>query len=342
MKKLLFLTAASLALPAQGDDVTYARDIAPILQKSCVGCHRDGGGAPFVLTDYASTSRKAGTILRVVEDRFMPPWHAIGGDVALVGDRRLREEEIALFKTWQDAGRPEGDPKDLPPPHQYPEGWTLGEPDLILTMDQAYELPAEGPDIYRNFVLPTSLPAGKYLKAIEFRPSSPEVVHHALFSVDTKGRAREVDAADTEPGFAEMPVGEGTGRSIGGWVPGASPFPLPEGLAHHLPAHSDVVIQAHFHLTGKPEREQSQIGFYFGDKPPPAPVHQHPTTPGFRCLLRHRPRPRCRGDGHHRFFRAPRRCARLWCPSTLPLSRKIAFHDCPPAQWPVHRAAEHP
>lgn len=268
MKKLLFVTAASLALPAQGDDVTYSRDIAPILQKSCVGCHRDGGGAPFVLTDYASTSRKAGTILRVVEDRFMPPWHAIGGDVALVGDRRLREEEIALFKTWHDAGRPEGDPKDLPPPHQYPEGWTLGEPDLILTMDQAYELPAEGPDIYRNFVLPTGLPAGKYLKAIEFRPSSPEVVHHALFSVDTKGRAREVDAADPEPGFAEMPVGEGTGHSIGGWVPGASPFPLPEGLAHHLPAHSDVVIQAHFHLTGKPEREQSQIGFYFGDKPP--------------------------------------------------------------------------
>lgn len=135
-------------------------------------------------------------------------------------------------------------------------------------MDEAYELPADGPDIYRNFVLPTELPKEKYLKAIEIRPSSPEVVHHALFYVDTKGRASEADKADPEPGFAEMPVGEGTGRGIGGWVPGASPRPLPEGLAHHLPAKSDIVLQTHFHLTGKSEREQSRIGLYFGDRKP--------------------------------------------------------------------------
>src|SRR5690606_22928948 len=146
--------------------------------------------------------------------------------------------------------------------------WQLGEPDLILTMTEAYSLPADGPDIYRNFVLPTGLKKGKYLKAVEFRPSSPEVVHHALFYVDTKGRAREVDAADPKPGFAEMPVGEGTGRGIGAWVPGSTPRPLPEGLAHHLPAGSDIVIQTHFHLSGKPEREQSQIAFYFTDQPP--------------------------------------------------------------------------
>ncbi len=268
MKNLFLLTIAVLVVAAQGDEVTYSRHIAPILQERCLSCHREGGGAPFGLADYSSASRKAGTILRVVESRYMPPWHAIGGDIPLEGDRRMTDAEVALLKKWHESGRPEGDPKDLPAPKRYPVGWRLGEPDLVLTMDAAYALPADGPDIYRNFVLPTGLLEGRYVKAVEYRPSSPQVVHHALFYVDTKGRCREVDAVDPEPGFAEMPVGEGTGRGIGGWVPGASPRPLPEGLAHHLPAGSDIVIQIHFHLSGKPEKEQSQIAFYFDDKPP--------------------------------------------------------------------------
>jgi len=268
MRTLLFFATTALVIPASGEEVTYSRDIAPLLQKNCIVCHREGGGAPFELDDFDSTRRKANTILRVVESRYMPPWHAIGGDIPLVGDRRLEESEVALFSKWIEAGRPEGDPADMPPPRDFPSGWQLGEPDLILTMDEAYELSADGPDIYRNFVLPTGLLTEKHIKAIEFRPSSPEVVHHALFYVDTKGRAREVDEADPAPGFAEMPVGEGTGRGLGGWVPGASPRPLPEGLAHHLPAESDIILQIHFHPTGKPEKEQSRIGLYFGDRKP--------------------------------------------------------------------------
>ncbi len=268
MKPFVCLAIIAIFVSSHGEEVTYSRDIAPFLQESCVGCHREGGGAPFGLTDHRSVQRKATTIIRVIESGFMPPWHAIGGDIPLVGDRRLEEEEIDLFRKWVHAGRPEGDPADLPIPRVFPVGWHLGEPDLILTMDEAYELDADGPDIYRNFVLPTGLTELKYLKAVEFRASSPEVVHHALLYVDTKGRAREVDEADPAPGFAEMPVGEGTGGGIGGWVPGASPRPLPEGLAHHLPAGSDIVIQAHFHPSGKPEREQSQIGLYFSDKAP--------------------------------------------------------------------------
>lgn len=263
---LLAITAA--ISPALGEEVTFSRDIAPLLQESCAGCHREGGGAPFNLTDYESTKRKAKTILRVVDNRYMPPWHAIDGDIPIVDDRRLTEEQIGLFRKWVEAGRPEGDPTDLPTPREYPDGWRLGEPDLILTMTEAYELPADGPDIYRSFVIPTGLTKDKFLKAVEFRPSTPEVVHHSLFSVDTKGRAREVDESDPTPGFPEMPIGEGSGHSIGGWVPGASPRPLPEGLAHHIPAGSDIVLQSHFHLTGKPEKEQSQIGLYFDKKAP--------------------------------------------------------------------------
>lgn len=268
MKTPLLLVASALILPAQSEEVTYTRDIARLLQDRCVSCHREGGGAPFGLTDFPSTRRKANTILSVVEKRFMPPWHVIGGDIPILGDRRLSDEEMALFRKWVEAGLPEGDPKDLPTPRKFPKGWRLGQPDLVLTMSEAYSLPAEGDDIYRNFVLPTGLTESKYLKAVEFRPSSPQVVHHALFYADMKGRAREIDKLDPEPGFAEMPIGEGTGKGIGAWVPGSSPIPLPKGLAHVLPAGSDIVIQTHFHLSGKPEQEQSQIGLYFTDEPP--------------------------------------------------------------------------
>ncbi len=251
-----------------GEELTYSRDIAPLIQEKCAECHRDGAGAPFPLTDYRSVKRKAGTIARVVEDRFMPPWHAVGGDVPLQGDRRLTEDEIAMFRAWRESGAQEGDPADLPPPVEYSDGWRLGEPDLILKMEEAYELPAEGPDIYRNFVIPTGLKKKRYLRAVEYHPSSPEVVHHALFYSDTSGRAREIDKADAETGFAEMPVGEGAGSSIGGWVPGTKPRPLPKGMAWTLPPGGDIVIQIHFHLSGKLEKEQSVIGLYFDGKPP--------------------------------------------------------------------------
>jgi len=264
--------AVVLALPLLGSaetkDVTWSRDIAPLLQEKCVECHREGGGAPFTLQSYRDASRRARTILAVVEDRYMPPWHAIGGDIPLAGDRRLDPTQIDRLRSWVQAGKPEGDPADLPPPREFVEGWALGEPDLVITMDQAYELPANGPDIYRNFVIPTGLKKDKFVRAIQFRPGSPEVVHHALIYVDGSGKARRADAEDKEPGFSEMPVDGGTGRQIGGWVPGATARPLPEGLAHRIPKGADIVIQTHFHLSGKPERERSTIGLYFADGPP--------------------------------------------------------------------------
>ncbi len=264
----VLLLALRLPLSGEVPEVTFSRDIAPLLQESCVECHREGGGGPFSLLSYRDASRKARTILRVVEDSYMPPWHAIGGDIALEGDRRLAPDQIATFRAWVEAGQPEGDPADLPPPPRFAKGWFLGEPDLVIRMEKAYELPAEGPDIYRNFVVPTGLKEKKYLRAVEFRPGTPGVVHHALLFVDDSGNARKADAKDELPGFGEMPIDAAGGRQIGGWVPGAMPRPLPPGLAHTLPAGSDIVIQTHFHLSGKPETEQSTIGLYFTDQPP--------------------------------------------------------------------------
>jgi mono/diheme cytochrome c family protein len=273
------LTLAASASPAE--EITYSKHIAPLFQEKCVACHREGAGAPFTLTDYASIKKRARTILRVVDSRYMPPWHAIGGDVPLVGERFLTNDQLQLIQSWVQSGLPEGNPADLPKPISFPSGWPLGKPDLVVTMDEAYQLPADGPDIYRNFVIPTGLKKEKFLKAVAFRPSTPQVVHHSLIHVDTSGRARNADKEDNIPGFSEMPVGQGSGRQVGGWVPGAFPHRLPEGLAHRLPPGCDIVLQTHFHLSGKPETEQSQVALYFGDKPPSRPFTTLQLPPEF-------------------------------------------------------------
>lgn len=265
---LLFLTQeASRA----SEEVTYSEHISRIFQAKCVNCHQEGAGAPFSLDDYRSVRRRARTIEKVVDIGYMPPWHAIGGDVKMLGDRRLSETELKQIRTWIAAGAPEGDPALLPPPLPERQEWMLGEPDLILTMEEAYSLPAEGPDIYRNFVIATGLTTKKYIKAIDFLPSAPEVVHHSLIFVETSGRSREADGKDPGVGFDSMRFGGLGGNQISGWVPGLSPRPLPEGIAHELPAGSEIVLQTHFHLSGKPEVERSRIGLYFSDEPPRYP-----------------------------------------------------------------------
>jgi len=285
MKGTRFLTLLVLGFPplvaVGADEVTYTRDVAPILEAHCVECHRERGGAPFALRTYRDASRRARTMVRVLESGFMPPWHAIGGDIPLEGDRRLEADKVETLRRWVVAGKPEGDPADLPPRREFTDGWYMGEPDLVLTMDRAYELPADGPDIYRNFVIPTGLKEEKFVRAIEFRPGTPGVVHHALIYVDATGESRKADAEDKAPGFAEMPVNGAAGRQIGGWVPGAVPRPLPEGLAHRLPAESDIVLQTHFHLSGKPERERSTVGLYFSDEPPKRPFTSIQLPPVF-------------------------------------------------------------
>ena len=155
----------------------------------------------------------------------------------------------------------------------FPEGWHLGTPDLVLRMPAAYDLPASGPDVYRNFVIPTHLTENKWVRAIEFRPGARKAVHHALFAYDSTGGAAKQDGRDGKPGFGGMGtvgVGGATGGSgpLGGWAVGATPVFLPEGVALPLPKGSDIVLQMHFHLTGKPETEQATIGIYFTDQAP--------------------------------------------------------------------------
>ena len=249
--------------------VTFTKDVAPILFTQCVTCHRPGEVAPFSLTSYKDAKKRAGQIADVTENRFMPPWMAEKGHGDFVGERRLSDEQIKVLRAWADAGAPEGDPAQLPPLPTFPDGWTLGQPDLVLKMSESYELKAEGRDVFRVFVIPTNLTEDKYVRAVEFRPGNRKIVHHALFFLDNSGTARKLDAQDPGPGYSRM-GGPGflpTG-GLGGWAPGFTPFNLPKGVGRPVRKGADLVIQVHFHPSGKVETEQSTIGLFFTKEPP--------------------------------------------------------------------------
>lgn len=250
-------------------DVTFTKDVAPILYANCVSCHRPGEVAPFPLIDYKDAAKRADQLAEVTQDRQMPPWKAEPGHGEFQHERRLTDEQIATIRAWADAGAPEGDKAALPPAPRFVEGWALGEPDLVVEMPQEFTLRAEGPDVFRWFVLPVKLPEDKYVRAVEFRPSNRKIVHHALLFLDKSGKAAELDARTPEIGYEKMGgPGFTPGGGLGGWAPGVSPQDLPEGVARLMPAGSDLIIQTHFHPTGKPETERSRVGLYFAKKEP--------------------------------------------------------------------------
>lgn len=257
--------------PPKGDEkakVTYARDIAPIIQARCLNCHRDGQVAPFALADYDQAAKRAKQIVRVTQDRLMPPWIPSPGHDKFVGERWLTDRELELFKTWADTGRAKGDDADLPPAPKFAEGWRLGQPDLIVMMAEPFTVPADGPDLLQNFVLPLDIPEDKLVAAVEFHPGNKRVCHHAVLFLDDSGTARKLDKATPEPGYANfggpgfLPSG-----ALGGWSVGNTPRPLPNGMGRYLKKGSDLVVQMHYHPTGKQETDQSEIGLYFVKKP---------------------------------------------------------------------------
>ena len=270
------LAAASMTGHSQGPGgrtPTFTETIAPILYSNCVTCHRPGEVAPFSLITYEDAAKRAKTIAKVTDSRYMPPWHAARGYGEFVGERGLTDAQIATIAAWVTAGMPRGPESKMPKlPAFPPDGWRLGQPDLILEMPSGFDLPASGPDVFRNFVIPTKLTEDKWVRGVEFRPSARKVVHHAIFAHVPGGSLAARDGADGRPGFGGMgAVGvtndRGDSGSLGGWAVGASPFMFPEGFAARLPKGSDLLLQMHFHLSGKPETEKSLIGIYFAEKP---------------------------------------------------------------------------
>ena len=244
--------------------VTFNREIAPIIFSNCVACHRDDEVAPFPLTNYEQVSKRARQIAEVVESRIMPPWKPVPDYGHFSGERRLTESQITLLRGWADADAPEGIPEDLPPLPKLPKGWQLGKPNMIVRMPRRFALPADGPDLYKHFVIPLGLNTDRLIKAIEVHPGNPKIVHHAHMYLDNTGQARLLDQADPTEGYTRF-GGHGLSSAayLGGWNPGATPHFFPRGSGRLMPRGGDVVFQIHYHPSGKPEFDQTEIGIYF-------------------------------------------------------------------------------
>lgn len=268
-------TAAAFCPPdiSRGSEPpTFNKQIAPILFEYCAACHHAGGAAPFSLTTFAEVKKRARLIADVTASRYMPPWLPEAGYGDFTDERRLSEEQLKLIRQWVDAGTPEGDAKDLPRAPQFNEGWQLGKPDLIVRMDDAFTVPAEGVDVFRNFVISIPIKTTKFVKAVEILPGNKRVVHHANLLIDRTGSSRKLDALDPAPGFGGMEVSieaesfEPDSHFLF-WKPGAAPAVEPDGMAWRCDPGTDLVLNMHLQPSGKPERIQAEIGLYFTDKP---------------------------------------------------------------------------
>lgn len=259
--------------PAQvvqvGDPPTFSRDIAPIVFENCISCHRSGGSAPFSLETYEDVSRRALQITDVTEARKMPPWLPKDGYGDFAGSRRLTVEEIRQIREWSHETRP-GDASEMPSPPAFAEGWQLGKPDLIVSMPRTYTLPPAGHDVYRNFVLPIPIDSPRYVRALEFRPGGPNIVHHARILVDRTGGSRELDARDGEPGYDGMIVdkAEFPDGLFLGWAPGKVPLDSDEALVWRLLPGTDLVVQSHMMTSDKPRTVNISVGLFFTDEAP--------------------------------------------------------------------------
>jgi tetratricopeptide (TPR) repeat protein len=267
----------ALISPAAGGAqprLTFSRDIAPIVWARCATCHRPGEIGPFSLITYDDVKRRATQIVAVTSRRVMPPWKPEAGKGEFQNERRLTDRELQMLQAWIADGAPEGDAADRP---AIPEsltktngGWQLGTPDLIVAMPQPYTVPADGADVFRTFVIPIPSDAPRYVRALEFRPGNPRVVHHANLGVDRTRSSRQLDARDPEPGYAggmERDARYPEGQLLG-WTPGQAAHDVPDGTQWRLEPGSDLIVQLHLQPTGKPETVQISAGLYFTDTPP--------------------------------------------------------------------------
>ena len=248
---------------------TFAKDVAPIIYQHCAYCHHTGQAAPFELLTYADVSKRARQIAELVTARSMPPWLPEPGFNHFQNERILTPEQIATLIAWVAAGAPEGNPNDLPPAPKFLGAWYLGQPDVIVRLPEPFALPAEGPDTYRNFVIPIPTDRERFVRALEFRPGNARVVHHAFLAVDATEESRRQDLLDVAPGYPGMHLprtGEVPDGQFFSWQPGKVPMGGDAKRAWRLPTNSWMVVQLHMQTTGKPEQVQPEVGIYFADQ----------------------------------------------------------------------------
>ncbi len=254
-----------------GREVTFNRDIAPIVFHYCASCHRPGEAGPFPLLTYEDVKKHGRQIAAVTQTRFMPPWLPEPQTLKFADERHLNSEQIALIQSWVSKGMLRGNPADMPPQPPFVEGWQLGKPDLIVKAAKPFPLPATGIDTYWNFILPIPITETRWVKAVEIRPGDKRLVHHANILVDRLQLSRKME---NEPGagFGGMEIRIESelfdpDSHFLFWKPGTVPYVEPDGMALRLDKGTDLVLNTHLQPSGRAEFIQPSIGIYFTDKP---------------------------------------------------------------------------
>ncbi len=253
-----------VAQPKADGRITYAKHVSRILQKNCQECHRPGRIGPMALLTFDDATAWSDTIREVVSEGRMPPWHADPRYGKFSNDRRLSEEDKETLLAWLDNGTPRGDDKDLPPPRRFPEGWSIGKPDLVVKMPRKFEVPAKAPKDgvpYQFFTVDPGFTEDHWVQRAEARPGAAAVVHHIVVFIQRKGEFFNPDAP---------------GAVLCGTAPGDMPLNLPDGFAKKVPAGAKLVFQMHYTPNGKPQRDQSSVGLVFTKKPPRYHVYTIP------------------------------------------------------------------
>lgn len=249
--------------------LTFNKDIAPIVFTNCAPCHRPGEVAPFTLLSYADVVKHAQSVSEQTLERHMPPWLPEPGDFKILGERRLRQDQIDAIQRWIKEGMPEGNPADRPSPPNFPNGWELGQPDIVLTPSKPYTLKPGSDDVYRDLVLKTPIKSPVYVRAVEFKTNGAPI-HHAVIRVDSTGASEQRDGVDGQPGFNGMTwqsVQDPGGQFIG-WAPGRGPILSPDGMPWQLKPGSDLVVELHMLAPKKPHEIQPTIGLFLTTTPP--------------------------------------------------------------------------
>jgi hypothetical protein len=264
---LVLLLAGSLT----AGQATFHKDVLPILQKNCQGCHRPGEAAPMSLLTYKDARPWAKAIRESVRMKRMPPWFADPHVGKFANDRSLNQHDIDILATWADSGAPEGDPKDSPSPVKLVTGWNIGEPDLVIEMPSDYRVAAKGTIDYTYFVVPTRFTEDKWVRFAEVRPGNRKVVHHVIAFIREPGSKWLRSAVPGEPFVPKK--GEGGGGGFGGqflvgYAPGTVPDMLEPGQARLIKAGSDLVLQMHYTAKGEEQTERSKVGIVFAKEPP--------------------------------------------------------------------------
>jgi Flp pilus assembly protein TadD/mono/diheme cytochrome c family protein len=257
---------------AAPQQVTWRAQIAPIVYRNCTPCHHAGGSGPFALETWQDAKRWGTLIQSVTQSRYMPPWLPDPNFGHFANDRHLSDNDIALLSAWVSSGMPEGD-GPIPAAPVYNSDWVLGRPDLILEMPASFSVPASGTDLFENFILPVPISKTRWVRAVEIKPGSPQVTHHANVIIDRTASLRRIHSNDWQSGIPGMDIEIDSGDKFDPdshllfWKPDSTALVEPEGMPWRLDPGNDLVLNMHLKPTGKSETIRARVGLYFVDKP---------------------------------------------------------------------------